>query len=111
MSTKANTKMNFKEKTIKQIRLWAWAAAVLPITALAGIFFIWRFYDSTIFGWAMIIGETSMFVVAVIWWWWAMYILRNLVRHWDETRKNVKDVLYDVKSIRQLVSKSSDNDK
>ncbi len=94
---------DFKTQTIKQIRLWVWAAAVLPVTALAGIFFTWRFYDSTVFGYAMIIGETAMFFVAVIWWWWAMYILRNLVKHWDETRENVKDVLTDVKSIRTIV--------
>lgn len=98
------TKQNdFRKQTIKQIRLWAWAAAVLPITALAGIFFTWRFFDSTIFGYAMIIGETAMFSAAVVWWWWAMYILRNLVNHWDETRENVKDVLSDVKTIRQIV--------
>ncbi len=95
---------DFKTRTIKQIRLWAWAAAVLPVTALAGIFFTWRFFDSTVFGYAMIIGETVMFSVAVVWWWWAMYILRNLVKHWDETRENVKDVLTDVKSIRSIIT-------
>ena len=95
--------LNFKNKTIQQIRLWAWAAAVLPITALAGIFFVWRFFDKSVFGYAMIIGETAMFFVAVTWWWWAMYVLRNLVQHWDETRTNVKDVLQDVKSIREIV--------
>lgn len=94
---------DFKTQTIKQIRLWAWAAAVLPISALAGIFFVWRFYDSTLFGFAMIAGETMMFTIAVTWWWWAMYVLRNLVKHWDDTRENVKDVLIDIKSIRGIV--------
>lgn len=102
---------DFKTQTIKQIRLWAWAAAVLPISALAGIFFTWRFYDSTIFGYAMIIGETAMFAVAVTWWWWAMYVLRNLVHHWDDTRENVRNVLMDVKSIRQIVVELLGKDK
>ncbi len=102
---------DFKTKTINQIRLWAWAAAVLPITALAGIFFVWRFYDSTLFGYAMIVGETAMFGVAVTWWWWAMYVLRNLVKHWDDTRENVKNVLMDVKSIRQIVKELLGRDK
>ncbi len=106
-----NTMTNFKTKTINQIRLWAWAAAVLPITALAGIFFTWRFFDSTIFGYAMIIGETVMFSVAVVWWWWAMYVLRNLVKHWDETRENVKTVLYDIRSIRQVIADLLSKDK
>lgn len=95
---------DFRKQTINQIRLWAWAAAVLPITALAGIFFVWRFFDGTIFGWAMTIGETTMFIVAVTWWWWAMYVMRNLVNHWDETRESVKDVLNDVRHMRNIVT-------
>ena len=94
---------DFKTNTIKQIRIWAWAAAVLPITALAGIFFVWRFFDGTTLGIAMIIGETTMFAIAVTWWWWAMYILRNLVNHWDETREKVRDVLVEVKDIKNVV--------
>ena len=95
--------MDFRTKTINQIRLWAWAAAVLPLTALAGIFFVWKFFDGTIFGWAMTIGETTMFIVAVTWWWWAMYVMRNLVKHWDETKESVGEVLQDVKDMRKLV--------
>lgn len=94
---------DFKKTTIKQIRFWAWLAAVLPITALAGIFFVWRFFDGSWLGAAMIVGETTMFAVAVIWWWWAMYILKNIVNHWDETREKVKDVLNDVKEIKSVV--------
>lgn len=95
---------DFKTKTITQIRLWAWAATVLPITALAGIFFVWKFFDGSLFSWAMIVGETAMFSIAVIWWWWAMYVMRNLVKHWDETKENVKEVLRDVKDMRNIVS-------
>lgn len=94
---------DFRHKTIQEIRLWAWAAAVLPVTALAGIFFIWRYYDNTILSIAMIIGETVMFFIAVAWWWWAMYILRNLVNHWDDTKEKVIDVLADVKDLKSVV--------
>jgi hypothetical protein len=94
---------NFKNKTISQIRLWAWAAAVLPLTALAGIFFIWKFFDHSTLGYVMISGETIMFGVAVSWWWWAMYVLRNLVKHWDDTRDKVHDVLIDVKHMKNIV--------
>lgn len=95
--------MDFKSQTIKQIRLWAWAAAVLPITALAGIFFVWRFFDGTVLGWAMITGETLMFSIAVAWWWWAMYVIRNLVNHWEETRVKVADVLGEIKNVKSIV--------
>lgn len=103
--------IDFKTKTIKQIRLWAWAAAVLPVTALAGIFFVWRFFDSTVLGYAMIIGETTMFAVAVVWWWWAMHILRNLVNHWDDTKERVVDVLQDVRHIKSIVIEVIKEDK
>ena len=103
--------MDFKTKTIKQIRLWAWAAAVLPITALAGVFFIWRFGTHDLFGLVMIIGETTMFSIAVIWWWWAMYVMRNLVEHWGETKEKVADVLDDIKAIKGIVTEVLKEDK
>lgn len=95
---------NFKSQTLRQIRLWAWAAAILPVTALAGIFFVWAFFDNTVFGIAMITGETLMFAVAVAWWWWAMYVLRNLVRQWDDTKDKVADVLTDIKDVKSIVN-------
>ena len=93
----------FRTKTIKEIRLWAWTAAVLPITALAGIFFIWTFGTASSIRVAMIIGETTMFAVAVVWWWWAIYVIRRLVDQWDTTRGRVVEVLDEVKEIKGLV--------
>lgn len=102
---------NFKTKTINQIRLWAWTAAVLPITALAGIFFVWRFGTSDLLSISMVVGETIMFCFAVIWWWWAMYILRNLVKQWDETKEKVHNVLADIKDIKSIVIEVLKEDK
>ena len=103
--------MDFRTNTIRQIRVWAWAATVLPITALAGIFFVWTFFDKTIFGQVLAYGQTIMFGIAVVWWWWAMYTMRNLVRHWDETRDRVKEVSRDVKEIRSVVLETLSRDK
>ena len=103
--------MNFRTTTIRQIRIWAWLATVLPITALAGLFFIWRFAPETIIGYAFVTGEIIMFGVAVIWWWWAMYTMRNLVRQWDETRDKVKEVSADVKDIRSVILETLSKDK
>lgn len=94
---------NFRNKTLRQIRIWAWLAAVLPITALAGIFFIWTYGSRTWFDIAVTAGETTMFGVAVIWWWWAIYVINKLVRQWDITRERVSDVLTDVKEIKGIV--------
>lgn len=94
---------NFREKTIREIRLWAWAAAVLPITSLAGIFFIWVFGSSTMFDISMVIGETVMFGTAVFWWWWALYVIKKLVSQWDTTRQNVGEMLTEVKEVKKII--------
>lgn len=103
--------IEFKNKTLKEIRLWAWAAAVLPLTALAGIFFVWTFFDHSILGYAMIIGETAMFCTAVIWWWWAMYVFKTLLAHWDGTREKVSDVLVSVTEIKNIIKDLTGSDK
>lgn len=97
---------DFRTQTLRQIRIWAWIAAVLPISALAGIFFIWYYGSNSMFGWAMIIGETAMFSIAVIWWWWAIYVINRLVRHWDQTRLNVFEVLTELGEIKQLAKET-----
>jgi len=103
--------MDFKKSTIRQIRIWAWLAAVLPITALAGLFFVWRFTPSTVLDYAFVTGEITMFTIAVIWWWWAMHTMRKLVKHWDETKEDVKDVLDDVKEMKNIVIDTLSKDK
>lgn len=95
--------LDFREKTIKEIRLWAWAAAVLPITALASVFFLWAFGFSTWFDKAMVVGETTMFGVAVIWWWWAMYVIKKIVTAWGNTNTSVLEVLSELKAVKGIV--------
>lgn len=102
---------DFREKTIKEIRLWSWAAAVLPITSLAAFFFIWKFGSDTWIAISMIVGETTMFAAAVVWWWWAMYTMKTLVKQWDVTKENVVDVLSDLKEIKKMVKENNGNDK
>jgi hypothetical protein len=99
-------KNNFKEfgeKKIKEIKLWAWAAAVLPIVSLAGLFFIWVFGTEKLFNTSMIIGATVMFTVAVIWWWWALHSIYSLLILWQQTQYTVSEVRLDVKEIRSSI--------
>jgi len=115
--TKAQHKMKnfnkFQQQTIKQLRLWAWIAATLPLVSLAGIFFIWTYGNNTAFDIALIVGETTMFAVAVVWWWWSLYAISKLVRHWDDTREVVAEVLAEIREINQIVKDqiSVDTDK
>lgn len=103
--------LNFKDKTIKQIKIWAWLASVLPITALAGVFFAWAFFDATFFGYVMVYGQIIMFAIAVVWWWWAMYTMRNLIKYWDETKDKVADVLLNIRDIKVIVNEAIKKDK
>jgi len=103
--------IDFKTKTIKEIKWWGWAAAVAPISSLAGLFFIKTFGTDTWFAIALIIGETIFFTVAVIWWWWAMYVMRNLVSHWGETGEKIKEVSAGIKEVKSIVSEIQPNDK
>ena len=103
---------NFKEKTLKEIKLWAWAAAVLPISALAGIFFIWWFGTKEMFSIALVVGETAMFATAAVWWWWALRVIKTLIAQWEYTRENVHEVLHEVKEVRAIVTQTmADKDK
>jgi hypothetical protein len=103
--------LNFKDKIITEIRLWAWAAAVLPISALAGLFFIYWFGTKDWLSISMVVGETVMFSVAVVWWWWALYTMRRLIRQWDETKHQVKEVSTDIKDIKGIIEEIRPNDK
>ena len=94
---------DFSEKTLREIKIWAWAAAFLPLTALAGIFFVWAFGTSSMVNVSMVIGATTMFAVAVIWWWWALRAINILVKHWDKTGASVVEVLKDIREVRKIV--------
>lgn len=97
---------DFKNKKLKEIRLWAWAAAVLPITALSGIFFIWTFGTKTLFDIAIVVGETTMFGIAVVWWWWALYTIKKVIKMWDDANRNVTIVVHDVHEVTEILKET-----
>ena len=102
---------NFKEKTLKQIRLWAWLAAALPMISLAGIFFVWAYGHDSWIEIMMITGSTIMFSVAVAWWWWAIHIFRNLLNLWDDTGKNLLYVIENIREVRKMVQEQIESDR
>lgn len=100
-------------KILKQINLWAWLASVLPLAALAGLFFAWSFGSHSVLNIIMIVGGTAMFTTAVIWWWWAIKVMRQLLAHWEKTASGVEGISEDVKEIRLIVKEviTSSDDK
>lgn len=103
---KIKIEKNFSQLTIKQIRMWTWIAAVAPITGLAAIFFVWVFGTAELFSLIMIIGETTMFAVAVIWWWWAIYVIRVLVAQWQEAGNTLGEVVHEIREIKVLTKEA-----
>jgi high-affinity Fe2+/Pb2+ permease len=94
---------NLEEKRIKEIKVWAWAAAILPLSSLSAIFFIWYFGTSNWFDWFMTASATFFVSVGVIWWWWNLHFLRDMIKKWNRTETNVKSVLSDLVEIRKLL--------
>ena len=94
---------HFRDKRVKQIKLWAWAASILPITALSAIFFVWYLGVDTWFNIVMVIILTGVFTTGILWWWWTLHVLKSLFDHWDETGIKVRTVLDDIREIKQIL--------
>jgi hypothetical protein len=92
----------FVEATNKEIRIWAWLGAVVPISSLAGLFFVWALGTESLLNTVMIVGATAMFTVAVVWWWWALHVFRTLIYHWSHTKDSVEEVSREVKEIKNI---------
>lgn len=99
---------NFRQKTIQEIKIWAWIAVVLPITALAGLFFLWAFGWYDYYSEAMVIGATTMFGFAVIWWWWTIHkiaqmteLLSNTINKFDDVKSDLKHLRQDIKNLEE----------
>ncbi len=102
---------DFITTTSRHIRVWIWVAIVLPISSLAGLFFVWRLAPDSWMDYAFIIGEVAMFITAVVWWCWAMWTMMRLIKQWDQTKDKVQEVAKDVKEIRVEVKKVLFGDK
>jgi hypothetical protein len=92
----------FSNKTLNDIRWWAWVGAVLPITALAGLFFVWMFGTDTLVNLVMIAGATSMFSIAVIWWWWAIFVIAKIIKQEQRAIDDIKSISVSMKDFKKL---------
>lgn len=97
---------DFHEKRLREIKWWAWAATVLPIVALAGLFFLEAFGLDTYINTALTIGATAMFFVSVVWWWWAIWTIAKITGILSQTYNKFDDVKKDLKFIRNDIKKN-----
>lgn len=96
---------DFSEETLTQIRWWAWAGAVLPLTSLAGTFFIWAFGTKDLFDLTMAVGATLMFGIASTWWWWMTWTITRIVKKNKLVMEDLKSTTRELTEIKQLARK------
>ena len=90
----------FHKKALRQISIWAWAATVLPLVALAGLFFLEMIGMRTYYHVSLVIGCTIMFAISVFWWWWALYTIAGVTALLGKTSDNLNEVTTEVKEIK-----------
>lgn len=94
----------FHKRALSQISIWAWAATVLPIVALAGLFFLEFIGLRSYYHVSLTIGATVMFAVSVVWWWWALYTIAKVTDTLGQTSEKLNTVIVDVVEIKKEVS-------
>ena len=92
---------DFHKRALSQISIWAWAATVLPLVALAGLFFMEFIGLRSYYHVALTIGATVMFAVSVVWWWWALYTIAGVTNLLGKTSENLNEVTTEVKEIKK----------
>lgn len=103
---------DFSERALDQIRWWTWSAAVLPITALAGMFFIWAIGLDDLIGIALTVGATTMFCVAAVWWWWIIWTVSRILKKDRKVAMELKQASENIKDLKNIFQETiSENDK
>ena len=94
----------FHKRALSQISIWAWAATVLPLVALAGLFFLEFIGLRSYYHVTLTIGATLMFAVSVVWWWWALYTIAGVTSVLGKTSEHLDTVVEEVVVIKKEVN-------
>jgi hypothetical protein len=97
---------DFSEKTLTQIRWWAWAASVLPITALMGLFFTRAFGNDDLYNFAITVSVSSLFLIASIWWWWVIWLISQIIKTNRQVADDLQSTRYYIKELKDLFPKN-----
>jgi hypothetical protein len=93
----------FHKKALSQISIWAWAATILPLVALAGLFFLEMIGLRSYYHATLIVGATVMFAISVVWWWWALYTIAGVTSVLGKTSDKLDIVVEEVVDIKKEV--------
>ena len=91
---------DFHQKSLKQIKLWAWAASVLPVVGIVALILIKLFGTDDIYSVIVSIGGTSIFSVSVVWWWCVMWTIAQVTTMLSHTSTSLDTVKKDLSTIR-----------
>jgi hypothetical protein len=100
--------VNSHQKTLRQIKLWAWAATVLPTTFLAALFFIRIIGLENVYYQLLVAGATFMFGIAVVWWWWAIYAIAKVTEILDTSSTKVDIIVEEIENLKEDIKQVKD---
>ena len=91
---------DFHLKALSDIKLWTWAAAVLPVVAIICLLLTRIFGTETIFDIIVIAIGTVIFAISVVWWWWVMWTIAQVTTMLSNTSTSLDTVQKDLSTIR-----------
>lgn len=95
--------LEFEKKVIKELHIWTWMAILLPGLIVFGSVISWTLgltSESELF---IIISVTILLGLTILWWWWAISIIRDVLRLWSTTQEDIRELIADVKNVRDLI--------
>lgn len=95
--------LEFEKKVIKELHIWTWMAILLPGLIVFGSVISWTLgltSESELF---IIISVTIILGLTILWWWWAISIIRDVLRLWSTTQEDIRELIADVKNVRDLI--------
>lgn len=95
--------LEFEKKVIKELHIWTWMAILLPGLIVFGSVILWTLgltSESELF---IIISVTIILGLTILWWWWAISIIRDVLRLWSTTQEDIRELIADVKNVRDLI--------
>lgn len=90
--------MNFI-KVLQQIKIWNWAAKVLPLTALCFAIATYCLGFDTLLQQFFVVTITTFFAIAVFWWWWTMANIKSAMQYMADAAQGFKELTENLKEL------------
>jgi hypothetical protein len=87
-----------------QVKIWKWAASILPLTALAVISLSYFLGTDTWLKCAIIATVAGFMLASFTWWWWAIDKIRAWFKLIGETQIALSEIKDDIKEVKKDVS-------